>query len=134
VYKNSNIQKTREGIFSPRRDQSGEVDKQLGITKAGNELLRRLLVQCAQYILGAFGSDCDLRRFGEKIASRGGSGAKKKATIAVARKLGVLMHHFWATGEEYDPFYNTNKKKRKKVSEHNRLRRNPVACDFQAQG
>jgi Transposase IS116/IS110/IS902 family len=95
--------------LTPRRDQSGEVDKQLGITKAGNELLRRLLVQCAQYILGAFGPDCDLRRAGEKIASRGGSGAKKQATIAVARKLGVLMHHLWATGEEYNPFYNTNK-------------------------
>jgi transposase len=99
----------------PKKDQSGEMDKQLGITKAGNELLRRLLVQCAQYILGAFGPDCDLRRTGEKIASRGGSGAKKKATIAVARKLGVLMHHLWATGEEYDPLYNTNKKKKKKL-------------------
>ena len=99
--------------LTPKRDQSGEIDKQLGITKAGNELLRRSLVQCAQYILGHFGPDCDLRRFGDKIASRGGSAAKKKAIIAVARKLGVLMHQLWATGAEYDPFYNTNKKKKK---------------------
>jgi len=99
----------------PKQDQSGEIDKQLGISKAGNELLRRLLVQCAQYILGHFGPDCDLRRFGNKIAARGGSAAKKKAIIAVARKLGVLMHQLWATGAEYDPFFNTNKKNRKNI-------------------
>jgi transposase len=101
--------------LTPRREQSGEIDKQLGITKAGNELLRRSLVQCAQYILGHFGPDCDLRRFGDKIAARGGSAAKKKAIIAVARKLGVLMHQLWATGAEYDPFYNTNTKNRKEI-------------------
>ncbi len=99
----------------PRQDQSGEIDKQLGISKAGNELLRRLLVQCAQYILGVFGPDCDLRRFGKVIEARGGSSAKKKAIIAVARKLGVLMHHLWANNKKYDPLFNANKKKKKHI-------------------
>ena len=85
----------------PKRDQSGDVDKQLGITKAGNAYLRTLLVNCAQYMLGPFGEDCDLRRFGEKLAARGGKNAKKRAVIALARKIAVLMHCLWKTGEEY---------------------------------
>lgn len=68
----------------PRRDQSGDTNKQLPITKAGSESLRSLLVGCAQYILGAFGPDCDLRRFGLKLAERGGKNAKKRAVVAVA--------------------------------------------------
>jgi transposase len=87
----------------PKRDQSGDTDKQLGITKAGNEYLRTLLVNCAQYILGPFGEDCDLRRFGERLAVRGGKNAKKKAAVAVARKTAVLMHYLWKTGDEYKP-------------------------------
>ena len=87
----------------PRRDQSGEVDKQLRITKAGDAALRTLLVQCAQHILGRLGKDCDLKRYGERIAARGGKIAKRKAVIAVARKLAVLLHHLWRTGEVYDP-------------------------------
>lgn len=87
----------------PRRDQSGEVDKQLRITKAGNKYLRRLLISCAHYILGPFGEDCDLRRWGVKLSERGGKNAKKRATVAVARKLAVLLHRLWADGEAYDP-------------------------------
>jgi transposase len=87
----------------PKRDKSGETDKQLRITKAGDAYLRRLLVNCAQYIMGPFGEDCDLRRFGLKLAARGGKNAKKRAMIAVARKVGVLMHYLWKTGEEYRP-------------------------------
>ena len=98
----------------PRRDQSGEVDKQLGITKAGNAYLRSLLVQCAQYILGPFGDDCELRRFGEKLAARGGKAAKKKAIIAVARKLSILLHRLWADNAIYEPFHLKNKKISKK--------------------
>ena len=75
----------------PRRDQSGESDKQLPISKAGNQYVRKLLVQSAQYILGHFGPDCDLRRYGLRLAARGGKAAKKKAVIAVARKLAVLL-------------------------------------------
>jgi transposase len=88
------------------RDQSGQSDPQRSITKAGDHLLRKLLVQSAQYILGHFGEPCDLRRHGEKIAARGGARAKKRATIAVARKLSVLMHRLWVTGDTYDRHRN----------------------------
>jgi transposase len=87
----------------PKRDQSGESDKPLSITKAGDVYLRRLLVGCANYILGPFGPDCDLRRHGEKIASRGGKVARRKAKTAVARKLAIRLHHLWKTGETYHP-------------------------------
>jgi transposase len=90
----------------PRRDQSGERDPELRITKAGDRMLRRLLVGSAQYILGPFGEDCDLRRWGLKLAARGGKNAKKKAIVATARKLAVLLHHLWKTGEDYDPLRN----------------------------
>lgn len=107
------FQKSREvgpalGLV-PRKDQSGEMDKQLRITKCGNIYLRQLLVNCAHYILGPFGPDCELKRFGEKISQYGGKIAKKRAVIAVARKLAVLLHRLWVTGEVYDPFYNQPK-------------------------
>jgi len=87
----------------PRRDQSGKSDKQLPISKTGNCYLRRLLVQSAQYILGHFGPECDLRSYGLKLASRGGKAAKKKAVIAVARKLAVVMLAMWKSQSEYRP-------------------------------
>jgi transposase len=87
----------------PRRDQSGEADKKLPISKAGNAYLRRLLVGSAQYILGPFGADCDLRRRGLELAARGGRGAKKKAVVATARKLSVLMLKLWQSGQDYEP-------------------------------
>jgi transposase len=93
----------------PRRDQSGDHDPQLRITKTGDAYLRRLLVGSAQYILGPFGPDCDLRSWGLKLAERGGKNAKKRAVIAVARKLAVLLHHLWKTGEIYDPFYHSKR-------------------------
>lgn len=96
----------------PKRDQSGDHDPQLRITKTGNSFLRRLLVFSAQYILGPFGPDCDLRQWGLKLAERGGKNAKKRAVVAVARKLAVLLHHLWSTGEIYDPLYNFNMRKR----------------------
>lgn len=91
----------------PRRSQSGEHDPQLRITKAGDRNLRRLLVQCAHYILGSFGKDSDLRRLGERIASDGNKGSKKRAAIAVARKLSVVLLSLWKTGEVYDPLRNS---------------------------
>ena len=95
----------------PKRDQSGETDKQLGITKSGNKLLRRLLVQGAQYIMGPFGEDCDLRDFGNRIAQRGGRIAKKKATIAVARKLAITMLALWRNSDvKYDPHFKAANK------------------------
>jgi transposase len=90
----------------PRRDQSGDTDPQLGITKAGDSFLRRLLVQSAHYILGPFGGDSDLRRRGLCLVERGGKAAKKRAVIATARKLAVLLHALWKTGEVYEPLRN----------------------------
>lgn len=92
--------------LTPRKDQSGEMDKQLRITKTGNNYLRRLLVGCTHYIMGPFGPPSELRKYGQRIALRGGKNAKRRAVVAVARKLSVLMHHLWRTGEVYDPFYN----------------------------
>ena len=98
--------------LAPKRDQSGDVDKQLGISKCGNKLLRRLLVQGAQYIMGPFGEDCDLRDFGNRIAQRGGSIARKKAKVAVARKLAITMLALWRNPEvAYDPHFKANCKK-----------------------
>lgn len=90
--------------MTPKRKQSGERDPQLGITKAGNGSLRRLLVQCAHHILGHFGKDSALRKWGQKLAERGGPNANKRAIVAVARKLSVILHKLWRTGEDYVPF------------------------------
>ena len=89
--------------LAPRRKQSGDRDPQLRITKAGDTLLRRLLVGCAHYILGPFGEECDLRTFGQRIALRGGPNAKKRAIVAVARKLATVLHRLWVTGKDYEP-------------------------------
>jgi transposase len=95
----------------PRKKSSGKSDPQMHITKAGDREMRRLLVLSANYILGRFGPDCDLRRFGMKIVGAGtDKTAKKRARVAVARKLAVLMHHLWRTGEVYDPLYLAKKR------------------------
>lgn len=99
--------------LTPKRDKSAQTDKQLPITKAGDAYLRRLLVGCAQYVLGPFGPDCDLRRFGLKLTVRGGKNAKRRAVVAVARKLAVMMHHLWKSGTTYDPFYQRSRKQKK---------------------
>jgi len=93
----------------PRQDASADRDPQKRITKAGDTLLRTLLVQASHYILGRFGPDTDLRRRGLALASRGGKNGKKRAVVAVARKLAVLLHHLWVTGEVYEPLKNTEK-------------------------
>ena len=94
----------------PRLDESGASTPQLRISKAGDELGRRLLVSAAQYVLGPFGPPCDLRRYGAAIAARGGKNAKKRAVVAVARKLAVLLHHLWITGAPYDPDYQLKRR------------------------
>jgi transposase len=96
----------------PATERSGDRDPQKRISKEGDEMLRKLLVGSAHYILGPFGSDSDLRRHGEKIASRGGKNAKKRAAVAVARKLAVLLHRLWISGEVYDPLYNTHRRQK----------------------
>ena len=91
----------------PGRRNSGKSEPQLHISKEGDRYMRTLLVQGAHYILGPFGSDCDLRRWGLKMAERGGKNAKKRALVAVARKLAVLLHKLWVSGEAYDPLRNS---------------------------
>jgi len=94
-------------------DQSGETDKPLGITKEGDSYLRKVLVNSSNYILGPFGKDCDLRRHGERIAAGGGKIAKRRAKVAVARKLAVLLHRLWVSAEVYDPLYASKKQERR---------------------
>jgi transposase len=99
--------------LAPGKDDSGEHKSELRITKAGDGFMRRLLVCSAHYILGPFGPDTDLRRHGEKIAQTGKKKAKKRAVVAVARKLAVLLHRLWTTGEEYEPLRNTIRKQKR---------------------
>ena len=102
--------------LTPSERSSGESEPELGISKAGDPLLRRLLVQCAHYILGPFGPDCDLRRWGLAHAGSGSKSRKKKAVAAVARKLAVLLHHLWTSGEVYDPLHNATRAERTRVA------------------
>jgi transposase len=87
----------------PRQEDSGDKQPQLGISKAGDQMLRRLLVGSAHYILGPFGPDTNLRRYGLRLCERGGKNAKKRAAVAVARKLAVLLHRLWTSGDVYEP-------------------------------
>jgi transposase len=115
------FQKSRDiGAFiglTPKIKESGENNPQLRITKEGDQLLRRLLVQSAHYILGPFGIDSDLRRWGLELCKRGGKAAKKRARIAVARKLSVLMHRLWITGEIYEPIGYEQKRRPNRIME-----------------
>ena len=87
----------------PKQEDSGDSQPQLRITKMGDMMVRRLLVGSAHYILGPFGPDTDLRRYGLRLSQRGGKNAKKRAVVAVARKLAVLLHRLWVGGEAYEP-------------------------------
>src|ERR1700736_5662801 len=93
----------------PGRRNSGMSEPQMHISKEGDAYLRTLMVQGANYILGPFGQDSDLRRWGLKLAARGGKNAKKRAVVAVARKLAVLLHRLWVSGEVYEPLRNSHK-------------------------
>jgi transposase len=93
----------------PGRRNSGNSEPQLHISKEGDRYLRTLMVQGAHYIVRPFGQDSDLRRWGLKLAERGGKNAKKRAVIAVARKLEVLLHKLWMSGEVYEPLRNNYK-------------------------
>jgi transposase len=87
----------------PKQEDSGDSQPQLGISKAGDTMVRKLLVGSAHYIMGPFGPDTDLRRYGLRLCERGGKNAKKRAAVAVARKLAVLLHRLWVSGEVYEP-------------------------------
>ncbi len=95
--------------LQPGRRNSGQSEPQMHISKEGDPYLRTLLVQGAQHILGPFGIDCDLRRWGLKLAERGGKSGKKRAIIATARKLAELLHHLWVSGEVYQPLHNSGR-------------------------
>ena len=91
----------------PGRRNSGQSEPQPHISKEGDPSLRTLLVQGAHHILGPFGADSDPRRLGLKLAERGGKNGKKRAVIATARKLAVLLHRLWVSGEAYEPLRNS---------------------------
>src|SRR6202011_4451413 len=95
--------------LKPGRRDSGQSQPQMHISKEGDRYLRTMLVQGAHYILGPFGEDSDLRRWGLRLAERGGKNAKKRAVVAVARKLAVLLHRLWVSGEVYEPLRNSHK-------------------------
>jgi transposase len=92
----------------PGRRNSGMSEPQMHISKEGDPYLRTLMVQGAHYILGPFGQDSDLRRWGLKLAARGGKNAKKRTVVAVARKLAVLLHKLWVSAEVYEPLRNNH--------------------------
>jgi transposase len=94
--------------LQPGRRNSGQSEPQMHISKEGDPYLRTLLVQGAHHILGPFGVDSDLRRWGLKLAERGGKSGKKRAIIAVARKLAVLLHRLWVSGEAYEPLHHNH--------------------------
>jgi transposase len=96
--------------LQPGRRNSGQSEPQMHISKEGDPYLRTLLVQGAHHILGPFGADSDLRRWGLKLAERGGKNGKKRAVIATARKLAVLLHRLWVSGEVYEPLRNSNQR------------------------
>jgi transposase len=107
----------------PGRDQSGGLDPQLGITKAGDAFLRRLLVQAAQYVLGELNTqDSELRQWGLKLAGpkdrkgKHNKRLKKRAVVAVARKLAVLLHTLWRDGAMYEPFYQHQQQEARKAA------------------
>ena len=100
----------------PKQSESGQSQPQLRITKEGDLYLRKLLVQGAHVILSRRGPDTDLRRWGLKLCERGGKNAKKRAVVAVARKLAVLLHRLWVTGEVYEPLRNSRAAGSKKAA------------------
>jgi transposase len=108
------FQKSRDaGCYAglqPGRRNSGQSEPQMRISKEGDPYLRALLVQSAHHILGPFGADSDLRRWGLKLAERGGKNGKKRAIVATARKLAVLLHRLWVNGEVYEPFYTSSRR------------------------
>lgn len=89
--------------LTPGQKQSGASDPKQRITKSGDRMLRSLLVENAQYILRAKSPDTALKRFGLRLARRGGKGAKQRAVVATARKLSVLLLALWKSGEVYEP-------------------------------
>jgi transposase len=84
--------------MTPRRYQSGEVDLAGRVSKRGDNMVRGLLFEAAKVVLSRSAKPSDLQAWGRSLARRIGN---KKATMAVARKLAVILHRMWATGERF---------------------------------
>src|SRR5881227_4191839 len=106
----------------PRRDQSGESDPQLRISKRGDAYLRRLLVSAAQYILGPFAPPSALRQYGLALAAGATARAKKRAVVAVARKLAVLLLTLWKNKSSYQTFPQHSSREKMRTNDLERLR------------
>jgi hypothetical protein len=101
------VPRERFSACVPRKANPATADPQRRISKTGDSCLRSLLVQSAQYILGRFGPDSELRRWGLKLAATGGKRGKKRAIVAVARKLAVVLHAMWRSGQRFQAFPTT---------------------------
>src|SRR5215468_10859958 len=84
--------------MTPRRYQSGEVDHAGRISKCGDGMVRGLLFEAAKVLLGRSSRPNALKTWGEALGKRIGL---KKATMAVARKLAVILHRMWTTGATF---------------------------------
>ena len=84
--------------MTPRRYQSGEIDAPGRVSKCGDAMVRGLLFEAAKVLLSRTCRPSRLKSWGLEIARRTG---KKKATMAVARKLAVVLHRMWTTGETF---------------------------------
>lgn len=90
--------------------------------QGGDPYLRRLLVSRGRYILGRLGGDSDLRRWGLALTEPGDPDTKRRAVVAVARKLAVHLHMLWKTGSRYDPFYESQKRAASNATRHSSSR------------
>jgi transposase len=86
--------------LTPRRYQSGEVDYEGHISRRGDSYLRGLLYEAATVLLTRISADSALRRWGVALRKRLGF---KRAAVALARKIAVVLHAMWRSGTAFDP-------------------------------
>ncbi len=84
--------------LTPRRHQSGEIDYDGGVSKSGDTMLRTMLYEAAQSLLTQSGKWSWLKAWGMRVAQRRGM---RRAIVAVARRLAVVMHRMWVDGTEF---------------------------------
>jgi len=81
-------------------DQSGEVDGAGRISKCGNRVTRSLLFEAAHILLTRINQPSRLQQWGRRLSKRIGP---RKAKVALARRLAVILHRMWIDGTEFDP-------------------------------